>query len=121
MGEGVNEFRCAGQFSCFDNFFMGGVGHGNLDVFFNGAGEQHAVLQHYANLASEPGWFYLGNVHTVDADSAGIRDIKLLYQLGHSAFAGAGASHYAHPQSGRNAKIYIIQYPASVLAVGERY
>src|SRR5215469_6509797 len=58
--------------------------------------EQDALLQHHADLATQPGWIDHAEINAVDQNPPALRHVKPLDQLGECAFARAGRADNAH-------------------------
>ena len=101
------------------HLLMGGVGTCQPDIFLDCPPEKHAVLQHHAYLAAQPGRLHLCHIHTVQQDASLLRQIEALYQLGQGALAGAGASHDAHLHAGGNPDAHVFQHIPAIRRVAE--
>src|SRR5215468_11283414 len=90
------------------------------DVVAHRAIEQDALLQHYADLTTQPGWIDHAEINTVDQNPPTLRHVEPLDQLGERAFAGARWANNAHDLSGRYPKINVVQHLRPVDPVAKR-
>ena len=73
---------------------------GQGDIVPHGAIEEKILLEHDPHLTTKPGGIDLGHVHAVDEDTAALRHIQSLNELGDGALARPRSSHDADDRAG---------------------
>ena len=100
--EGFDEFVGAGQLAGVDQLLVGGVGIAPAEVFLDGAGEQHILLQHHGHIIPEHLQVILPHIDAAHLQHALGNIVKAGDQLHQGGFAGAGAAQDAHGGAGGN-------------------
>ena len=70
IGELLDELVGLGQLAGFQHLGVGGVGVAPAQVVFDGAGEQHVLLQHHGHLVAQGFQVVLAHVHAAHLDAA---------------------------------------------------
>ncbi len=90
----------------------GGIGQG--DVVADRTVEEHALLQHDADLTAQPGRVDDAEVEAVDEHAAALRHIEALHELRQRALAGPGRADDADDLPGRNVEVDVAQHLGAV-------
>src|SRR5262245_45258633 len=81
--------------------------------------EQDALLQHDADLTTQPGWINDAEINAVDQNPPALGHIEPLDQLGERAFARAGRADNADDLPGGNLKTDVMQHFRTIDPVAE--
>ena len=95
LGQLANEGEGTGQLRRLLQLGLAGIGAADADVVGDGAGEQHALLQHHAHVAAQGDGVGDGEIHVVHQYLAVLGHIEPLQQTGQGALAAAGRTRDA--------------------------
>ena len=120
LGEGLDEIVGAGGLAGGFDLVIGGVGIAPLQVLFDGAGEEHVLLQHHADGAPEGVGGIVLHVHAAHLHGPGVHLIEPGDQLDQAGFAAAGAADDADDLAASDVQVDVRQGGVLVAAgVGE--
>src|SRR6266567_8567874 len=110
---------CTSHCRRLDHAFRRCRGIGERNIIPDRAVEKYTVLKNHANLATQPGGIHLRNVDAVDQDSAALRYVESLHQLGQSALSRPRGAYYSNDLVRGNMEVHIPQDLGSVNAVAK--
>src|SRR5215469_1135079 len=116
-----DEFVRARQASGRHDLFERDCGVDERDVFADGPVEQDALLQHHADLPTQPGGVDQSRVEAVNQNTAGIRQVEPLNELGNGTLPGARWTDNADHLSGRDLQGNVPQDGLGVWTVAKGY
>ena len=102
VGELGNKIVGAGQLTGVDQLLVGGVQVAPTQIFFNGAGKQHVLLQHHRHLAAQGIQIVFTHVYPTHLYGAFGGIVQPGDQLDQGGLAAAGAADDPHRLAGRN-------------------
>src|SRR5690606_38182498 len=120
VGVARSELDDAGDARGVDHLLVGREGRAHGQLLLEAAVEQHRILRHVADAATQIGRVDLLNVDAVNQHGDGSGLIKTQNQLLEGGFPGADAAQNTHLFAGTNVQIDAIQYGLSGAGVGER-
>ena len=109
----------AGERCCGDDPLDRHGGIGQRDIVAHRAVEQHVVLQHDADLPTQPGRIDLRKVDPVDEHPAALGHVEALDELGERALARAGRADDADDLAGGHVQTDVVQNFRPVDAIAE--
>ena len=112
MGAGK---RCGGDHSFHR---LGRIGE--RDVVAYRSVEQYVLLEHDADLPSQPRRVHHGKIDAVDQDATALGDVETLHELRQRALAGPRGADDADNLAGRHVERDVMQHLGAVRTIAER-
>jgi len=95
FGQFQDKFMGSGQLRRLDNALHGHTRISKRNVCPHGTAKQKVLLEHNANLTTQPGRIHLGDINTINEHAPTVWNTEALNKLDQDAFARTGAADNA--------------------------
>ena len=110
VGEFLNEAVGLRKLACVTNLFISGVRIAPTQVFGNGSGEQHVLLQYHGDLIAQYFQIVIAHIHAADLQRAFGHVIQTWHKLHQTGLCGTGAADDADGHTGTDLQINIVKH-----------
>ena len=110
IGEFLNEAVSLRKLARVANLFISGVWIAPTQIFGDGSGEEHVLLQHHGNLITQYFQIVITHIHAADLQRTFGHVIQTWHKLHQTGLCGTGAADDADGHAGMNLQINIVKH-----------